>query len=165
MKQLGLGLIALAIAPALLAAQADSSRMHVDTTRARHERTAAGSIGRASMRNYGLTTDQTRQLQTALSQANCNPGPIDGIFGPRTRQAMNCARKKNNVMGNNPNDVFRSLNLSFTTADSLGRRAGARGMNRVRDDSSMRRSMPDSLHRPMRDSLHKRPTTRKDTTP
>lgn len=163
MKKLGLGLIALTIAPALLAAQTDSSRMHVDTTRARHERTSAGAIGRASSRNYGLTADQTKQLQTALSQANCNPGPTDGIFGPRTRQAMNCARQKNNITGNNPNDVFRSLNLSFTTTDSLGRRG--HGMNRVRGDTSMRRSMPDSLHRPMRDSLRKRPTTRKDTTP
>lgn len=165
MKKLGLELIALTIAPALLAAQTDSSRMHVDTTRARHERTSAGTIGRASSRNYGLTTDQTKQLQTALSQANCKPGPTDGIFGPRTRQAMNCARQKNNITGNNPNDVFRSLNLSFTTPDSVGRRTGGHGMNRVRGDTSMRRSMPDSLHRPMRDSLRKRPTTRKDTTP
>ena len=162
MKKLGLGLIALTIAPALLAAQTDSSRMHVDTTRARHVRTSAGSIGR---RNYGLTADQTKQLQTALGQANCNPGPVDGIFGPRTRQAMNCARQKNNITGNNPNDVFRSLNLSFTTSDSLGSRAGSRGMNRVHGDTSMRRSMPDSLHHAMRDSLRKRPTTRKDTTP
>jgi hypothetical protein len=38
-------------------------------------------------------------------------------------------------------------------------------MNRVRGDTSMRRSMPDTLRRPMRDSLRKRPTTRKDTTP
>ena len=138
MKKLGLGLIALTLAPALLAAQADSSRMHVDTTRARHVRTSAGSIGRASSHNYGLTTDQTRQLQTALGQANCNPGPADGVLGPRTRKAMSCARQKNNISGSNPNDVFRSLNLSFTTPDSL---------------------------RPMRDSLHRRPTTRKDTTP
>ena len=154
MKRLALGLVALTFAPALLAAQTDSSRMHVDTTRARHQRTSAGSIGRASTRDYGLTTDQTKQLQTALSQANCNPGPQDGIIGPRTRQAMNCARQKNNVTGNNPNDLFRSLNLSFTTADSLGGRARA-----------MRRSMSDTAHRPMRDTLRKRPTTRKDTTP
>jgi len=77
---------------------------------------------------------------------------------------MNCARQKNNISGNNPNDVFRSLNLSFTTSDSLGRRA-ARGMNAVHGDTSMRRSMRDSLHRPMRDTLRKPPTTRKDTTP
>lgn len=165
MNRLGLGLIALMTLPALLAAQADSSRMHVDTTRARHERTSAGAIGRPTARNHGLTSDQTKQLQTALRQANCDPGPIDGVWGPRTRRAMSCAREKNSISGNNPNDVFRSLNLSFTTSDSLGGRAGARGMNRVRGDTSMRRSMPDTLRRPMRDSLRKRPTTRKDTTP
>jgi hypothetical protein len=46
--------------------------------------------------------------------------------------------------------------LSFTTSDSLGGRA-ALGMNRVRGDTSMRRSMRDTLRKP--------PTTRKDTTP
>lgn len=165
MTKAGLMVAALVMLPALSSAQTDSSRMHVDTTRARHERTSAGAIGHTSNRNYGLTMDQTKQVQTALRQANCDPGAIDGIWGPRTRKAMNCARQKNNITGNNPNDVFRSLNLGFTTPDSLGGRAHARGMNRVRGDTSMRRSMPDSVHRPMRDSLRKRPTTRKDTTP
>ncbi|HEY2376496.1 MAG TPA: hypothetical protein VGH98_11030 [Gemmatimonadaceae bacterium] len=157
MTKTGLALVALAMLPSLVAAQTDSSRMRVDTTRARHERTSAGAIGRATTHNHGLTADQTKQLQTALSQANCNPGTADGIWGPRTQRAMNCARQKNNITGNNPNDVFRSLNLSFTTTDSLGSRAGGRGMNRVRGDTSMRHSMRDSLRRP--------PTTRKDTTP
>ena len=134
MTKLGLGL-ALTFLPALLVAQADSSRMHVDTTRARHERTSAGEIGRPSTRNHGLTADQTKQLQTSLRQASCDPGPVDGRWGPRTQRAMNCARQKNSISGNNPNDVFRSLNLSFTTSD-----------------------------RPMRDTLRKPPTTRKDTT-
>jgi hypothetical protein len=77
---------------------------------------------------------------------------------------MNCVRQKNSISGNNPNDVFRSLNLTFTTRDSLSGRA-ARGMTGVRGDTSMRRSMRDSLRRPMRDTLRKPPTTRKDTTP
>jgi hypothetical protein len=155
MTKLGFGL-ALTFLPALLAAQADSSRMHIDTTRARHERISHGDIGRPSTRNHGLTADQTKQLQTSLRQASCDPGPVDGRWGPRTQQAMSCARQKNNISGNNPNDVFRSLNLSFTTSDSLGGRT-ARGTNGVHGDKSM--------HRPMRDTLHKPPTTRKDTTP
>ena len=121
MSKVGLTVAALVMLPALSAAQTDSSRMHLDTTRARHERTSAGAIGRPPSRNYGLTTDQTKQVQTALRQANCDPGAIDGIWGPRTRHAMSCARQKNKIAGDNPNDVFRSLNLSFTTPDSLKR--------------------------------------------
>jgi len=157
MTRLGMALVALSMLPAVLAAQTDSSRMRVDSTRGRHQRTASGTIGRASGRNYGLTRDQITQLQTALKQADCDPGPADGVLGPRTRQAMSCARQKNNITGNNPNDLFRSLNLNFTTADSLGGRTEGRGMNRTRGDTSMRRPMRDSLRRP--------PTTRKDTTP
>ena len=126
--------VAMAIVPGLLVAQADTSRMHGrDTTRGRTYRSSAGAIGH---RNYGLSQDQISQLQTALKQDNCNPGAIDGILGPRTRSAMACARRANNVTGNNPNDLFRSLNLGFTTADSTGGR-GMRGMNRSAADTSM----------------------------
>jgi hypothetical protein len=169
MTRLGMSLIALAVLPAMLTAQADTSRHRgTDTSRSRHQRVSSGAMGRSVGRNYGLTHDQVTQLQTALQQANCDPGPIDGVLGPRTQQAMNCARQKNNISGNNPNDLFRSLNLNFTTADSLGR-TGGRGMDRVRGDSTMRRPMRgDSAmrRRPTRsDSLRRPPSTRKDTTP
>lgn len=126
--------VAMAIVPGLLVAQADTSRMHGrDSTRGRTYRSSSGAIGH---RNYGLSQDQISQLQTALKQDNCNPGAIDGVLGPRTRSAMACARRANNVTGNNPNDLFRSLNLGFTTADSTGGR-GMRGMNRGAADTSM----------------------------
>ena len=157
MIRVGMTVVALAMIPTILAAQTDSSRMRgVDTShaRARRHQTAAGEVGRVS-RNYGLTQDQVTQLQTALKQDDCNPGPIDGIIGPRTRRAMNCARQKSGVTGNNPNDLFRSLNLTFTTPDSL---SGGRGMSRIRGDTSM--------HRPTRpDTMRRRPSTKKDTTP
>ena len=156
MTRLAMAVVALAIVPTIAAAQTDSSRMRgADTMRARPHRqqTSAGSIGHTS-RNYGLTQDQITQLQTALKQADCDPGPVDGVIGPRTRRAMNCARQKNSVTGNNPNDLFRSLNLNFTTSDSLSRNP----MSRMRGDTSMRRSMPgDSTRR-------RRPSTKKDTT-
>ena len=169
MRRLGLAAVALAVVPAIVAAQMDTSRMRgVDSTHGRrHRQTSAGAIGRSS-RNYDLTHDQITQLQTALKQADCDPGPIDGVIGARTRRAMNCARQKNNVTGNNPNDLFRSLNLTFTTSDTVGGKATGRnpGMNRMRGDSSMNRSTRDSsMNRTMRrDSARRRPTTKKDTT-
>ena len=73
---------------------------------------------------------------------------------------MNCARQKNSVTGNNPNDLFRSLNLNFTTSDSLRGSEMSRtnrGMDRMRGDTSMRRST-------RADSTRRRPSTKKDTT-
>jgi len=171
MTRIATTLIALAALPAMLAAQTDSSRMrNADSTRGRSARqhTSSGSIGRTSR----LSHDQVTQLQTALQQANCNPGSIDGVMGARTRNAMKCYRRNNNISGNNPSDVYRSLNLNFSSSDSLNAdndqsriTQGAarspnmqrtRGMHRGRTDSlGGRRSRPDSTHRP---------TTRRDTT-
>jgi hypothetical protein len=122
-----------------------------------------------------LTHDQVTQLQTALQQANCDPGAIDGVMGQHTRSAMSCARQKNNITGNNPNDLYRSLNLNFTTPDSIGGganmtsdtsgasgRSGARGSNRGR---AMNRTRADSAgRRSTRGDSTRRPSTRKDTT-
>jgi peptidoglycan hydrolase-like protein with peptidoglycan-binding domain len=171
MTRLVTTLLAMAALPAVLAAQTDSSRMRgADSTRGRnHRQTSSGAIGRSSR----LSHDQVTQLQTALQQANCNPGSIDGVMGPRTRSAMNCYRRNNNISGNNPSDVYRSLNLNFASSDSLSGGNNNRSrltqgsnpspnMQRTRsthrgaaDSSSRRRSRPDST---------RRPSTRRDTT-
>ena len=36
----------------------------------------------------GLTRDQRRRVQQGLAEAGFDPGPADGAFGPRTRQAI-----------------------------------------------------------------------------
>src|SRR3982750_2258299 len=119
MRRLGMAVVALASVPAVLAAQTDSSRMR-DTTRGRagRQQTSSGAIGQSS-RGQRLSRDQVGQLQTALQQANCDPGTIDSVMGARTRRAMNCARQNNHITGNNANDLYRSLNLNFATSDSL----------------------------------------------
>ena len=113
MTRLATILLALAVLPAMLAAQTDSSRMrNADSTRGRraHQQISSGAIGRTSR----LSHDQVTQLQTALQQANCSPGAIDGVMGPHTRSAMNCYRRNNNISGSNATDVYRSLNLNFS---------------------------------------------------
>jgi peptidoglycan hydrolase-like protein with peptidoglycan-binding domain len=176
MKKIGMAAVAIAIVPGLVFAQADTSRMQGrrDTTRGRTMQSSPGAIGR---RNFGLARDQITQLQTALKQANCNPGPVDGIIGPRTRSAMACARRNNHITGNNPNDLFRSLNLGFTTPDSTGmggvmssgRRRSRTGMDttmnntRMPNDTSMTGRMRRGSRRTGRDSMMRR-GTRPDST-
>lgn len=167
MSRIGMAVVALAVVPAVLAAQTDSSRMR-DTTRGRsgRQQTSSGSIGRSS-RGGQLTRDQVAQLQNALQQANCDPGAIDSVMGAHTRRAMNCARQKNNITSSDRNELYRALNLDFANSDTAGtrgsanansRRSGARGTRSggMRGDSTGMRSM-------RRDSTH-RPGTRRDTT-
>lgn len=166
MRGFAFGAVAIAIVPTLLLAQADTSRTRGrDTTRRRTEQSSAGAIGR---RSYGLTRDQITQLQTALQQANCNPGPVDGVLGPRTRSAMACARQKNNITGNNPNDLFRSLNLGFTTPDSTGMggvmRSGRRRARGAASDTSMSNMNMQNDTSRTRGARHRGRATGRDTT-
>lgn len=177
MTRLGMAVVALAIVPAVLTAQTDSSRMR-DTTRGRagRQQTSSGAIGRSS-RGQRLTRDQVAQLQTALQQANCDPGTIDSVMGAHTRRAMNCARQKNNITGNNPSDLYRALNLNFANSDTAGTSAGANANARTRgargtrsggmrgDSTGMRSMRRDStgMRSTRRDST-RRPGTRRDTT-
>ena len=167
MTRLGITMVALTLLPAVLAAQTDSSRMRgADSTRRGvHRQTSSGEVGH----NMRLNHDQVTQLQTALQQANCSPGAIDGVMGARTRSAMNCYRRNNNMTGTNPNDVFRSLNLDFARPDTMNGRPRMNpgtppNMNTTQPPRGTR-GRTDTLGRrvPRPDSLH-RPTTRKDTT-
>ena len=168
MTRIGMAVVALAIVPAVLTAQTDSSRMR-DTTRGRsgRQQTSSGAIGRSS-RGRRLTRDQVAQLQTALQQANCDPGAIDSVMGAHTRRAMNCARKKNNITGNNPNDLYRSLNLDFANSDSAStstnassRESNSRGMRGMRPGAMRGDS---TTKRPMHRDSTRRPGARRDTT-
>jgi len=179
MTRLGMAVVALAIVPAVMAAQTDSSRMR-DTTRGRagRQQTSSGSIGRSS-RGQRLTRDQVAQLQSALQQANCDPGAIDSVMGAHTRRAMSCARQKNNITGNNPSDLYRALNLNFANSDSTSsgtsananatngsRRARGTRSGSMRGDSTGMRSMrrdSTGMRSTRRDST-RRPGTRRDTT-
>ncbi len=170
MTRLGLTVVALAIVPAVLAAQADSSRMR-DTTRGRagRQQTSSGSIGQ-SARGRRLTRSQVGQLQSALQQANCDPGTIDSVMGAHTRSAMNCARKQNNITGNDPNALYRALNLDFANSDTAGVRRNNNSANTRSNGSRARntrnggaRGDSTGMHSTRRDST-RRPGTRRDTT-
>jgi Putative peptidoglycan binding domain len=45
----------------------------------------------------GSTGTQVRKLQQELKAAGCSPGPVDGIFGPKTLAAVKAYQAKNNL--------------------------------------------------------------------
>jgi peptidoglycan hydrolase-like protein with peptidoglycan-binding domain len=60
-----------------------------------------------------LSSDQVKQLQTALNNDGCNAGKADGIMGKQTRQGVQCDLKKHGISSTNVDSVYKVLNLSF----------------------------------------------------
>lgn len=72
-----------------------------------------GSTGAGSSGYHAGSMDQqtVRQVQQALSDKGHNPGPIDGIMGPRTRSALQDYQRAQNITG---------TGLDSRTLESLG---------------------------------------------
>jgi peptidoglycan hydrolase-like protein with peptidoglycan-binding domain len=77
--------------------------------------TGAEAMGgtRAPTTRLDLSADQIRRLQTALNDAGCNAGTVDGVLGARTRQAITCGLEKNNLGSDDVNGLYRALDLDF----------------------------------------------------
>ena len=138
-------LVLMLLVPAALAAQQDTthrttSHLH-HAKRASHYQTSGGSV--ALRGSAGLSSDEIRQLQDALQSDGCNPGTVDGVMGPHTRQAMACARHKLGVDSSDPNDLFQALNLNFSSSSTHGmggvERSGrsSRSMGGMHDSTMM----------------------------
>ncbi len=60
------------------------------------------------------TPEIIRNVQQALTEAGFNPGPADGLNGPRTLAAMVSFQKQNNlVVGQLTKETLRALGVSF----------------------------------------------------
>jgi Ni/Co efflux regulator RcnB len=125
-----------------------------------------GSVAARGRPNLGLTQMQVTMLQQALRDEGCDPGPIDGIVGPRTRRAIACAYQENDLDGRNLNELFRALDLSITVEDSLGvgaamrSGAGDRARTGRETDANRDRARDRAVDRDSGrvDSLPQRPT-------
>lgn len=73
---------------------------------------AMGGVPSATTR-LDLSADQVKRLQSALNDAGCNAGPVDGVVGRRTRQAISCGLKRNNLGSNDLSGLYRALDLDF----------------------------------------------------
>jgi hypothetical protein len=118
------------------AVRTDTS-MRRDTSLTRGE--AGGGLApphRARSRNMGLSTDQVKELQQAINGAGCNAGPVDGRFGPETRQGVQCVRQQKNITENGLNPVLHALNLNFTASPSASDTSSMGGRRRMHPDTT-----------------------------
>jgi hypothetical protein len=102
-----------------------------DTGASRDTSTVQSSAeGRISTRNrpprhsLGLTSDQVKQLQTAINNSGCNAGDVDGVVGMRTRRGIACVRQQKGIAGNDLDDVLSALDLGFTTNQTTTTESG-----------------------------------------
>jgi len=167
-------LVLVLLVPAGLAAQQDTT--HHTTAHARrsartsHYQTSSGSV--ALRGSAGLSSDEIRQLQDALQSDGCDPGPVDGVMGARTRQAMACGRRKLGVNSSDPNALFQALNLDYAAPTShgmggverSGRNAHAIGSSRdstmMHPDTGAMSGSPMSHHMQARQRRHGGDSTR-----
>lgn len=74
-------------------------------------RSGTDSMGSASM-NGQWSREDVRSVQEALKGKGHNPGPIDGVIGPRTQQALRAFQRAQNIQ--------TSGQLDSSTASALG---------------------------------------------
>jgi peptidoglycan hydrolase-like protein with peptidoglycan-binding domain len=104
--------MALASAPLAFAA-GDTTRSSTTNMDRSTSSMGAGHYGSAS----SMDSQTVRQVQQALADKGHNPGPIDGMMGPRTRAALQSYQRQNNLSG--------AKGLDQQTLDSLGVQAAA----------------------------------------
>ncbi len=88
MKKLVITIIATVCLPAVatLSATAQLAPSHQYAQLQRATAQAAGELAMDAVPN--LNPDNIRQVQQALQKKGFNPGPIDGVLGPQTEEAV-----------------------------------------------------------------------------
>jgi len=76
-----------------------------------------GSGHMATGAHSAMSSDQVRQIQQALSDRGYDPGPVDGVMGPKTQQAMHNFRQAQGLTGS---DSMDSATLSALGVDATG---------------------------------------------
>ncbi|HSJ65186.1 MAG TPA: peptidoglycan-binding domain-containing protein, partial [Gemmatimonadaceae bacterium] len=129
-----------------------------DTTRTREVSTGAVE---SRIDNRGLSREQVRRLQTRLNEMGCEAGSVDGLIGPRTREAITCARQRENITGTDLAQLMRALGLEEAAGDvEPARRDTTARDTTMRQDTMMRH---DTMMM-RRDTTARRDTLGRDTT-
>jgi hypothetical protein len=80
---------------------------------------ASGPTGAEAMRGVRaavpreLSSDQVKQLQSALKKDGCYSGTPDGVSGPGTQRAIQCGLRKYKLEANDMSGLYRKLGLEY----------------------------------------------------
>ena len=92
----------------------------------------SGSMGNDTTGTYQSNMNgqsDIRSLQQALRDKGFDPGPIDGMMGPQTRQALQSFQRSNNITASGQLDNETSQQLGLQRSGSMGNttRSGTNG--------------------------------------
>jgi hypothetical protein len=125
---------ALALIPSLALAQQTTS----DTTQRDTTYTTSEGVLVEPSANFGLTTDQVKQLQKAINDNGCNAGDVTGTVDDATREGIQCIREARGIEGTDINEVLKALGLPFTAGTTSEQNAISDSMANDTTDSTMR---------------------------
>ena len=82
---------------------------------------SGGQYSGPEIRNLGYKQADARRLQQALAKRGFDPGPLDGIIGPRTRAAMRGFQQQQNLTGGRfDRETATALGLSDFDDNTVG---------------------------------------------
>jgi len=110
---------ALALIPSLALAQQTTS----DTTQRDTTYTTSEGVLAEPSANFGLTTDQVKQLQKAINENGCNAGDVTGVVDDATREGIQCVRDAKGIESTDINEVLKALGLPFTAGSTTEQNA------------------------------------------
>ncbi|HUK40665.1 MAG TPA: peptidoglycan-binding domain-containing protein [Candidatus Acidoferrales bacterium] len=116
----------------------------IDGSMGNNTTSTSGSTQSSGMMSQSNTSGQgdIRSLQQALRDKGFDPGPIDGMMGPQTRQALQSFQRSKNITATGELDNETSQQLGLQRPGSMSNRSsGASGMS-----SS---GLPSDLNSPM----------------
>jgi peptidoglycan hydrolase-like protein with peptidoglycan-binding domain len=94
--------------------------------------TKAGQDARTGSRARGMGGQQdVRQGQEALKNQGQDPGPIDGIMGPRTRQALRAFQSKNGLKQTGTLDTANREKLNIESSGASAGQAARSGTTKA----------------------------------
>lgn len=102
------------------------SNMGNTTSSSNMNRGGTAGMGTSGYHSGSMDQQTVRQVQQALSDKGHNPGPIDGIMGPRTRSALQDYQRSQNITAGG---------LDSRTLESLGVQASAGSRGGMGNDS------------------------------
>lgn len=59
-----------------------------------------------ALENVGLSGQRVREIQDFLNDAGCDAGPVDGLYGPRTKSAVACWQRKLGFVGRDVDGIW-----------------------------------------------------------
>ncbi|MDQ6888559.1 MAG: hypothetical protein M3068_14920 [Gemmatimonadota bacterium] len=157
------GVLSVAASPSAARSQQDTVRrdsahraagakpLQIESGRENHTMRSDGAphrIAGKGAEGMGSNRDQLRERQRELASEGCDPGPVDGLLGPRTRAAMRCSAAKKQTSAGATGSAGAAGTTGTGTGAGTTRASATGGMTRTMSSSDTGRSQTARHRRP-----------------